>query len=115
MNSNKAGQYYKTKTKKYFEGLGYTVVYAETMRVIRRGHFTHYVKQDMLGADVLAVNDKEAILANSVLGRTNVSKHIREFEKYPSGGMKRMVVIWEKGCREPEIRLVDNEKKKEDK
>ena len=111
MNSSKLGQYYKTKTRKFLEnynGGEYEVVMIEKLHAIRRGRMTFYVKQDLLGGDCLAVSDKETIIANSVLGRTNISKHVREFEKHPSGGMTRIIVIWKKGISEPEVRNVDD-------
>jgi hypothetical protein len=100
------GQHYKIRTRDWYRKQGYVSELVEKLQVIRRGKQTVYVKKDLLGADVIACNDTETILANAVLGKSNVSKHIKEFEKYPSGGLKRVVVIWQKNAREPEIRRV---------
>ena len=104
------GQRYKTRTRDHFRKLGYTAELVEKLQVIRRGKQTVYIKKDLLGADVIAVNSTECILANSVLGKSNIAKHIKEFQKYPSGGLKRWVIIWEKGARNPEIRDADGKK-----
>lgn len=102
------GNVYKIKTRDWLRKQGYIAEIIERMQTIPKGRGQmFYIKKDILGADVIAVNDHEAILANSVLGKTNVSKHIRAFQEYPSGGLKRIVVIWEKGVSEPEIRKVD--------
>ena len=105
MNS---GQRYKLKTRDWLIKQGYTAKLVERLQVIHRGRHTIYQKDDLFGADVIGVTDTKTILANSVLGKTNVSKHIRAFQQYPSGGCKRIVVIWEKGKGEPEIRNVDD-------
>ena len=104
------GNHYKTRTRDWLRKQGYTAELVERLQVIHRGNHTIYIKKDLLGADVIACNDKETILANSVLGKTNVSKHIREFEKYPGGGLKRIVAIWQPYAKEPEIRSVNNGK-----
>lgn len=107
-NSSK-GNYYKIKTRDYFRGLNYSAEIIERMQTIPKGNGrVCFLKKDTFGADVLACNDTEAILANSVLGKSNIAKHIKEFKKYPSGGLKRVVVIWEKGWRSPLIREVDS-------
>jgi hypothetical protein len=107
----KKGQIYKLKTRDFYKKLGYETYLVETVQVVVRGNRRIYKKHDLFGGDVLACNNTETILANSVLGKSNVAKHIKEFEKYPSGGLKRVVVVWEKGWREPLIRSVDDGRK----
>lgn len=102
------GQYYKEKTKRWLSKQGYHTEYAETVRAIRRGNVTIYQKKDLLGGDVIGVNDTETILANAVLGKSNLAKHRQAFKKYPRGNMKRIIVIWQKGWRTPLIREVDD-------
>lgn len=101
------GQHFKIRTRDYFRKLGYTAELVEKLQVVKRGSYIGYIKKDMMGGDVLACNSTEAILANSVLGKSNIAKHVKEFKKYPSGGMHRVIVIWEKGWRSPLIREVD--------
>jgi len=109
---NKGAQY-KSRTKQWLISKGYVAELIENVKMVRRGI---YVKRDVLGADVIGVKGHETVLVNSVFGSTpalaksNVSKHIRVFEQYPDGGMKRMVCIWTPYAREPEIREVDNVK-----
>ncbi len=107
------GNRYKIKTRDYFRKLGYEAGLVEVLQAVRRGNYTIYRKYDLFGGDVLACNATESILANSVLGKSNISKHIKEFKKYPSGGLHRIIVIWEKGWRSPLIREVDDSKGKD--
>ena len=113
MGSNvEKGQYTKLKTKIYYQNCGYEVVLIEQLRTIRRGNRIIYQKRDTLGADMICVNDHETLLVNSVLGNTNVSKHIAEFLTHKRGNCKRVVAIWTPYAREPVLRFVDNEIKK---
>lgn len=96
--------YYRWKTKKWFQEKGYYVEYLEVYRRIVKDGKTLIIKRDLFGADMMAINGKELIFANSVLGRKNIAKHVKEFEKYPyPSSVNRWVVVWEKGRREPEI------------
>jgi hypothetical protein len=95
--------YYRTKTLEYFRAKGYVAETIERQKVIfKRGqHFPIYLKNDIFGADIMACNDKETILANSVKNKTNISKHKKRFLEFPAGGLRRMVVAWIPREKEP--------------
>jgi hypothetical protein len=105
------GNYYKRKTKDWYEKLGYTVQLTEFMcaTVIKGKCF--YRKIDIFGSDGISMNGKEIIFWNSKAttpDRVNgVSKHKSEgkleFQKYPFPEfVKRHIVIWEPN-KKPQI------------
>lgn len=100
------GAYYKYKTKKYYQKLGYDVTLSEFM--FRTGKF--FVKKDIFGSDVIAMNDKEIIFINSKFVGTKKSGYqaksdgIKEFRKYrfpPSA--RAILAMWTKGAKHPVI------------
>jgi hypothetical protein len=103
-SSNSRGNYYKQRSKKYYESLGYTVQLTEfnTARQIGGGRLI-YTKIDIFGSDGIAMNGKEIIFWNSksVTGETNSianekSRAKKEFEKYPFPPcVKLQAIIWE--------------------
>ena len=106
MAANK-GNYYRRKTKAWLEAKGYTVEYMEHYQRIFKAGKVILIKKDLFASDVLAINDKEIIFANSILGRKNIASHIKgylayEFPDIPQ--VKRWIIVWEERARgEPEI------------
>lgn len=104
------GNYYKTKTKKYFEKLGYDTQITEFMcgRPISKNKII-YVKRDVFGSDGISMNGTEIIFWNSkhtVTGNiSNVkSEGKKEFEKYPFPKyIKCQLVIWQPKQKLPTI------------
>lgn len=102
-STTKRGNYYKRKTKEYYEKLGYTTQLTEflTTRFIGAGK-TIYVKKDVFGADGISMNGEEIIFWNSkhVTGTNTVSNEKwsgkKDFNKFPFPKcVKRQLVIWE--------------------
>jgi len=98
------GNYFKTKTKKYYESLGYTVQITEFMcgRQIAPNKII-YIKRDVFGSDGIAMNGKEIIFWNSKAttedrkdGLSKMKSEAKiEFEKYPfPDSVARQAVIW---------------------
>lgn len=103
MSSNSSrGNYYKARTKEYYEKLGYTVQITEFMcgRQIAPGKII-YCKKDVFGSDGIAMNGKEIIFWNSksiTTGRLAQEKYggKKDFNQYPFPDcVKRQLVIWE--------------------
>lgn len=96
------GNYYKKRTKDYYEALGYTVQLTEflTTRPIGGGKVI-YVKKDVFGADGIAMNGEEIIFWNAkstIAGRVAQEKSggKKDFAKYPFPKcVKLQLVIWE--------------------
>lgn len=102
-STTKRGNYYKRKTKEFYEKLGYTTQLTEflTTRFIGEGK-TIYVKKDVFGADGISMNGEEIIFWNSkhVTGKNTISNEKwsgeKEFNKFPFPKcVKRELVIWE--------------------
>lgn len=102
-NTTSRGNYYKKKTKEYFERLGYTVQLTEfvSTRPLGGGKVI-WVKKDVFGADGIAMNGEEIIFWNSKhFTGTNTksnekSSGKKDFAKYPFPKcVKLQLVIWE--------------------
>jgi len=97
------GNYYKRKTKVYYENLGYTVQITEFTCGMKLPDRMFYRKIDIFGSDGIAMNGKEIIFWNSKattedrLQGVNKEKYVGrvEFEQYPFPPcVKLHVVIW---------------------
>jgi len=103
-STNSRGNYYKKRSKEYYESLGYTVQLTEfvTSRPVGGGKII-YVKKDVFGSDGIAMNGKEIIFWNSKATTEDredgvskmKSETKKEFEKYPFPPVvKRQAIIW---------------------
>ena len=100
------GNYYKIKTKNWFESKGYFVDLLERVQRIydKKNNKVIFIKKDIAGADGFAMNENEIIFWNSKFGKSSQSRGIKEFKKYPFPKfVKLWLVCWEKRQREPEI------------
>lgn len=97
------GNYYKRKSKQYYEKLGYYTVLTEFVTSIKTPKGTFYKKIDIVGSDGLSMNGKEIIFWNSKATTEDVKDGISkmkseakiEFEKYPfPQNIKRQAIIW---------------------
>lgn len=97
------GNYYKRKSKQYYESLGYFTQLTEFMTSIKTPKGNFYKKIDILGSDGVSINGKEIIFWNSKATSENVKDGVSkmksqaklEFEKYPfPPSVKRQAIIW---------------------
>lgn len=96
------GNYYKGKTKKYYEALGYQVQLTEFTTMLLIGGRKIYKKIDIFGSDMIAMNDRDIIFINSKHAMTRESYNQvvyqgrKEFKKYrfPSF-VKLELAVWE--------------------
>lgn len=107
------GNYYKRKTKEWFEKQGYTVQLTEflTARPLGGGRVI-YVKKDVFGSDGISMNGQELIFWNSkhctntetsTLGNI-ISQGKKEFSKYPfPETVKKQLIIWFPRIKNPRI------------
>ena len=96
--------YYKRKTKEYYEKLGYTTQLTEflTTRFIGAGKVI-YVKKDVFGSDGISMNGEEIIFWNSKHSTGTkksrgemISHGKQDFNKFPfPKSVKRQLVVWE--------------------
>ena len=107
----KKGNYYRLRTKKWFEDHGYCVEVLER----RKGVFIKdkktgqgkiiFTATDIFGSDLLAMKETEIIFIQVKTHQGDVLKGLNEFLKYPFPSfVKRQVVRWELRAREPEIK-----------
>jgi hypothetical protein len=101
ISNTKRGNYYKNKSKVFYESLGYHVVLTEfNYAVVAKGR-VFYKKFDLLGADGIAMNKTDIIFWNSKSTVTSrVKREIEEaskdFDKYPfPPQVKLHAIIWE--------------------
>lgn len=104
------GNYYKRKTKVWFEKRGYTVQLTEFMCAMVVKGRCFYRKIDIFGSDGIAMNGKEIIFWNSKATtkdrKDGVSKMASEckieFAKYPFPScVSKQAIIWLPRVKEP--------------
>ena|SRR3990167_453805 len=105
------GNYYKRKTKEWFEKRGYVCQITEFTYSIPIGRKTIWRKVDVFGSDMICMDGKEIIFINSKATDEFVENGIEksksvgkiEFAKYPfPPSTKKQVVVW-MPREEPEI------------
>lgn len=98
------GSYYKIRTRNWFVQKGYFADFLEkSQRLFHEGQ-VFFRKQDVAGADGIAMNGEEIIFWQSKLNSANIAVAIKEFHKYPYPPIvKRWIVVWAPRAREPEI------------
>lgn len=109
------GNYYKYKTKKWFEKQGYCCDYLEKLQRVYSNGQLIYVKRDLFASDILAFNQNEIIFCQVKSGKKdtgiNIKKAIEEFSKYPFPKfVKKWIVLWRERQQEPDIIDVDEVK-----
>lgn len=97
------GNYYKRKSKEWYESKGYTVQLTEfACGMIIKGRCI-YRKIDIFGSDGIAMNGDEIIFWNSKATMPEVKDGVTkmkssaklEFEKYPfPKNVRRQAIIW---------------------
>lgn len=102
------GDYYKYKTKKWFEKKGYFSDYLEKRQRIYIQGKVMFIKRDIVGSDGLAMNGEHLVFWQCKLNKANIDKGIKEFKKYPfPSNVERWVIVWTPRAREPEIVIVE--------
>jgi hypothetical protein len=112
-NKKKAqkGNYYKQKTKVYFQNLGYTTEYLERYKNIFTPNGILHIKQDLFGCDGMSMNGEQIIFWNSKFigvdsSNTLIRDSFLEFQKFPfpkSEQIKLLTVVWRERQRYPEL------------
>lgn len=113
MSNTSRGNYYKRKSRDYYESLGYTVQLTEFMCALVVKGKCFYRKIDIFGSDGIAMNGKEIIFWNSKATeqKSNLTSGIKEFEKYPfPDSVIREIIVWETRKKPRIIRINDMKK-----
>jgi len=119
VSSVQKGTYYKSRTKRWLEGQGYSVGTLEKMMCVKKNIF---IKKDQFASDLLAVGNGKVIFVQVKSGETalyKVKEAIREFEKFDFPEfVDRWIVCWAERVRKPvivDIRNMSAEKAKQTK
>ena len=109
MSKISKGNYYRLKTKKWLEKDGWTVENLEkTQRIFTKDKGVLFIKSDLWGADLIAVNGIDIIFVQCKTHKSDISKGIKELSRVPwPASVKRWVVRWDAGAREPTITVVN--------
>ena len=104
--------YYRRKTKDYFEELGYHCEYAERYLIYfdRKRNKTGFQKSDLFAADFIAKNERETLYVNSVVNRSNISEHIKRFNRYKWPGVRTFKVSCPACLADVEIKVTPTER-----
>ncbi len=104
------GQHYKQRSQDWLIHHGYIVALLERMFSIWTPHGQRYVKQDQMGADLLAVSPGKSLFVQVKGGaswRSGLAAAREEFSKYPlAPGEHQVIMGWAPQAREPEIEVV---------
>lgn len=111
VSTTQRGNYYKKKTQRYYQNLGYTVELCEfiTTRPISKNKVI-YEKRDVFASDLIATNEKEILFINSKHFTSEKSKQVQikqaekkySYFKIPNYA-KKLLVFWELRNKIPDI------------
>lgn len=113
MNKVKKGNYYRLKTKEFYEGEGYSVENLErTERIYvydkkEKKEKIIFVKRDLWGGDLIAAKkeSEEVLWIQVKTNKGDIADGLKKLEKnpLPDSKVQKVVVLWEPRQREPEI------------
>jgi len=109
--------YYRYRTKRWFQEKGYCCEYLETYRKIydKERKKAFFIRRDLFAADGISMNRDRIIFWNSKFGlpdvqETKINEGIEAFMKFPyplCEHIERWLVLWKKRAREPEIIVIE--------
>ena len=110
MNKVSKGNYYRKRTKDFYEKDGWRVDICEKNQRIFTPKGIVFVKKDLWGADLIAAKGEEMMFIQCKTNRSHINLGLKEFRKYPvPSSVKQIVVIWEPRAKEPEVCEVEKE------
>jgi len=119
-NNARKGTYYRLRTQKWLESLGYEVAPLERQqRIVRTDKKTGkqeviFIKRDVWGADLVAKNSEHMVFVQCKSNSGDIAKGIKELSKgtWPDGDVERWVTYWPPRRRlvaGPEITVVEHQ------
>lgn len=106
MSTTAKGNYYKRKTKKWFQERGYWTEYLESRQRIFAQGKVFFLVRDIVGADGISMNGKHVVFWQCKLGTKNIAEAIKTFNKFPfpkCDEVQRWIIVWTMRVSEPEI------------
>jgi len=98
------GNYYRLKTKHFYEAEGYEVANAEVRKPMPIKGRLVWIATDIFASDLIAMNGKEIIFIQVKTNRGDVSKAVKDFanHKFPES-VRKVVCCWPKRASAPDI------------
>jgi len=104
MTEKSKGNYYQLKTKKFYESEGYSVYNLEQSRTIFTPKGLVYVKKDVAGADLMAMNGEEIIFIQCKTNLSDIGSGKKELMEHPYPSCVKLIVArWEPRAKSPDI------------
>jgi len=103
-NKIQRGNYYRLKTKHFYEAEGYEVANAEVKKPMPIKGRLIWIATDIFASDLIAMNGKEILFIQVKTNRGDVSKAVAEFakHKFPEN-IRKVVVCWPDRAGEPDV------------
>ena len=103
-NKIQRGNYYRLKTKHFYEAEGYEVANAEVKKPMPIKGRLIWIATDIFASDLIAMNGKEILFIQVKTNRGDVSKAVAEFAKHQfPPTIRKIVVCWPERASVPEI------------
>ena len=105
-SSARKGAYYKGRTKRYLERLGYEVADLEISRILHTPNGLVPVKRDQFASDLLAVSGTDCVFVQSKGGTSpaDISGAVRKFAAHTFPPfVKLWIAVWKTGAHAPAI------------
>jgi len=110
MSTVAKGNYYRLKTKKFYEAEGYEVVTSEIRKPMPIKGKLIWISVDMFASDLIAMNGKDVLFIQVKANRHDVPSAIKEFNKHKfPPTVKPIVVWWPERAQQPEVFEVGSE------
>ena len=104
INKIQRGNYYRLKTKHFYEAEGYEVANAEVKKPMPIKGRMVWIATDIFASDLIAMNGKEILFIQVKTNRGDVSKAVAEFAKHQfPPTIRKIVVCWPERASVPEI------------
>jgi hypothetical protein len=103
-NKIQRGNYYRLKTKHFYEAEGYEVANAEVKKPMPIKGRLIWIATDIFASDLIAMNGKEILFIQVKTNRGDVSKAVAEFakHKFPEN-IRKVVVCWPERASVPDV------------
>jgi len=103
-NKIQRGNYYRLKTKHFYEAEGYEVVTSEIRKPMPIKGRMVWIATDIFASDLIAMNGEEILFIQVKTNRGDVSKAVKEFAKHQfPPTIRKIVVCWPERASVPEI------------
>jgi len=100
------GDYYRRKTVNWLKDLGFQVETLEKLQRVYTGGKILFLKKDIWGSDLIAMNQDKLVFVQVKLNKKNISSAKIEFNKYiwpKCNKIEKWIVVWTPKQKQPEV------------